>query len=239
MDVPPGPPTGPEPPTGTEHARHLLARVPAAAWAYVRSAPGTFVWLLALAVSTHVINHMDPAFTDEFLRQRSTNLHELATNPVRVLIGSAFWLDGGGWFGYFVAYNIFHVPAERWLGTLRWLAVLAIAHVGATYISEGVLYSAIQHGVAPASSADTLDVGVSYALAGVQGVLVYRITAPWRYVYGGALLLWYGSALFQGRTFTDVGHLTAYLLGLACYPLARGRGEPWNPIAWIRSLRHR
>lgn len=226
-------------PTGSPSVPQRLAGAGAAVWRYVRRAPGTFLWLLALAVTSAVIRHMDPAFYDDFLRQRSTNLHELSTNPVRVLIGSAFWLDGGGWFSYFVVYNIFHVPAERWLGTLRWLAVLAIAHVGATYLSEGVLYWAIQHGRAPASAVNTLDVGVSYALAGIQAVLCYRIAKPWCYVYGGAVLLWYGSALFEGRTFTDVGHLTACLLGLACYPLTRGRGPRWDPIARLRSLRHR
>lgn len=233
MNAQPGPPPpAPAPP------RRLL-RAPVAVWHYVRRAPGTFVWLLALAVTTHVINRVNPAFHDEFLRQRSTNLHMLAEKPVRVLIGSAFWLDGGGWWGYFVLYNIFHVPAERWLGTLRWLGVLAFAHVGATYLSEGVLYWAIRTGHAPASAVNTLDVGVSYALAGIQAVLVYRLAAPWRWIYLAAVLLWYGSALVHGRSFTDVGHFTAVLLGLLCYPLARDRATPWDPIAWARSLRRR
>ena len=217
---------------------HQPPRFLSAVWNYIRRAPGTFLWLLALLITSQVIKHMDPEFQDHFLRQRSTNLHELSTNPVRVLIASAFWLDGGGWIGYFVLYNLFHVPVERWLGTLRWLAVIAVAHVGATYISQGVLLWAIRHGHAPAGAVNTLDVGVSYALAGAQAVLVYRISSPWRYVYLVVLLAWYGSALVHGRTFTDVGHLTAALLGLACYPLVRGRGEAWNPVSWVRSLRH-
>ncbi|WP_201776413.1 rhomboid-like protein [Streptacidiphilus carbonis] len=215
------------------------ARALAAAWAYARRAPGTYLWLLALLGTTVVIRRMDPAFHDQFLRQRSTNLHQLSTDPVRVLIASAFWLDGGGWIVYFVVYNIFHVPAERWLGTWRWLTALTIAHVGATYISEGVLYWAIHQGRAPESAVNTLDVGVSYALAGIQGILFYRIGGPWRWVYLTGVLLWYGSALVHGRTFTDVGHFTATLLGLACYPLTRGRGERWDPIAWLRSRRRR
>jgi hypothetical protein len=219
--------------------RRGAARVLASVRGYLRRAPGTYVWLGTLAASTYVINHIDPAFHDEFLRQRSTNLHQLATKPVRVLIGSAFWLDGGGLPGYFLFYHLFHVPAERWLGTRRWLGVVVVSHVGATYLSEGALYWAIRHGRAPASSVDTLDVGVSYALAGVQAVLVYRIAPPWRYPYLAALLAWYGTGLLHGRTFTDVGHLTAALLGLACYPFTRGRGEPWNPMTLPRSLRRR
>ncbi|MFC1443801.1 rhomboid-like protein [Streptacidiphilus sp. N1-10] len=227
----------PEPP-------HHLARARTAAWAYLRRAPGTHLWLLALFVTTVAMHRMSPEFQEHFLRQRSTNLHQLATDPVRVLIASAFWLDGGTWISYAVIYTIFHVPAERWLGTWRWLLALAVAHVGATYISEGVLYWAIHQGRAPQSAVNTLDVGVSYALAGIQAILFYRITAPWRWIYLAAVLLWYGSALVHGRTFTDVGHLTAALLGLACYPLTRGRGERWDPTrskpaGWLRGLLHR
>ena len=226
------------PPAPRRRPLRLAVTAGRAVGRYVRSAPGTFLWLLALAITTHVANRMNPAFQEQFLRQRSTNLHELSTRPVRVLVASAFWLDGGGWFGYFLLYNLFHVPAERWLGTWRWLGVLAFAHVGATYISEGVLYWAIKHGSAPASAVNTLDVGVSYALAGIQAVLVYRIARPWCWYYLAAVLLWYGSALWHGRTFTDVGHFTAALLGLLCYPLTRERGDRWNPADWIRSLRH-
>ena len=215
-----------------------------AVWAYVRSAPGTYLWLLALLFTTFLMHQINPAFTDEFLRRRSTNLHQLATDPVRVLIASTLWLDGGSWFSCLVLYSVFQAPAERWLGTVRWFLVVAVAHVGATYLSEGVLYWGIQHGRAPRSAVNTLDVGVSYALAGAQAVLTYRIAAPWRYLYVAVVLLWYGAALVSGRTFTDVGHFSAALLGLACYPLTRGRGEPWNPTTlrpadWLRSLRRR
>ena len=240
MDVPTAPQPTPQQPSRTpplRRASRLLLRAGTAVWHYVRRAPGTFLWLLALAVTTHVMNRMNPAFQDQFLRQRSTNLHELSQRPVRVLIASAFWLDGGGWFGYFLLYNLFHVPAERWLGTRRWLGVVAFAHVGATYLSEGVLYWAVRRGTAPASAVNTLDVGVSYALAGVQAVLVYRLAAPWRWFYLAAVLLWYGSALVHGRTFTDVGHFTAAVLGLLCYPLTRDRAELWSPTVWLRSLR--
>jgi hypothetical protein len=83
--------------------------------------------------------------------------------------------------------------------------------------------------MAPHSAVDTLDVGVSYALAGVVGVLTYRIAAPWRYLYLAAVLAVYGIPFFTARTFTDLGHFTSVLLGLACYPLTRGRGKAWNP----------
>lgn len=194
-----------------------------AAVAYVRSAPGTYLWLAALFVTAVAMHHMSPEFEDEFLRQRSTNIHELSHNPVRVLISSALWIDGGTWLSYALLYSVFHASAERWLRTGRWLAVAALAHVLATLISEGVLALAIHHGAAPRSAVNTLDVGVSYALAGVVAVLTYRIPAPWRYGYLLAVLAVYGTPLITGRTFTDLGHFTAVLIGLACHPLTPPR----------------
>ena len=215
-------------------AAHLSAAA-RSCWVYVRRAPGTYVWLAILFATTVVIRHVSPETADQILEKRSTNLHYLAVSPVRVLLTSAMWIAGGGWLFYFVLYNVFHVPAERWLGTGRWLAVLLIAHVGATYLSEGVLYWAIAHGYAPESARYTLDYGVSYALAGVEAVLTYLIAAPWRYPYIAGVLFFYGLALVQGRDFTSVGHFSAVLLGLACYPIVRSRPGSWDPAATVRA----
>ncbi|MGV9786914.1 rhomboid-like protein [Streptomyces sp. NPDC003435] len=207
-----------------------MGRAVRAVAAYVRSAPGTYVWLAVLFVSTVALHHMSPEFEKEFLRQRSTNIHELSQNPVRVLITSAMWIDGGRWLPYAVAYSVFHAQAERWLGTARWLVVCVAAHVLATLISELALLRAVNDGHAPVSAVNTLDIGVSYALAGVMGVLTYRIAPPWRYPYLAVLLAVYTVPLADGRTFTDVGHALAALIGLACYPLVRGRDGTWAPF---------
>ncbi|MGY0024897.1 rhomboid-like protein [Streptomyces sp. cg35] len=217
--------------------RHFFRRAGSSVWSYLRSAPGTYLWLAALFVTTVAVHHMSPEFEQDFLRQRSTNLHELSKNPIRVLVSSAFWIDGSSWWPYAVLYTVFHAQAERWLGTARWLAVAAAAHTLATLISEGALLWAVRHGHAPTSSVNTLDVGVSYALAGVVAVLTYRIASPWRYAYLAVVLVVYGAPLVTGRTFTDLGHFTSVLIGLACYPLTRGRGEPWNPLRPARRSR--
>ena len=198
-------------------------------WAYVRSAPGTYVWLAVLFVTTVAMHHMSPEFEEEFLRQRSTNIHELSSNPVRVLIASAMWIDSGHWLPYVVLYSVFHAPAERWLGTARWLAVCAAAHVLATLVSEGALAVAIQEGLAPRSSVETLDVGVSYALSGVVAVLFYGMRSPWRYAYLVGVLVFYGLPLAEAPTFTDFGHFVSVLIGLGCFPLVSGRGKVRNP----------
>lgn len=198
-------------------------------WTCVRGAPGTYVWLGILFVTSVALHRMSPEFEEEFLRQRSTNLHELSDNPVRVLVASAMWIEGGYWLPYAVLYSVFHAPVERWLGTVRWLVVCGAAHVLATLISEGALLWGIRHGMAPESAVNTLDVGVSYALAGVVAVLAYRIPVCWRYAYVFVVLLVYGVPLVTGRTFTDLGHFVSVLIGFGCYPLARGRRNVRNP----------
>ncbi|MFD5783223.1 rhomboid-like protein [Streptomyces sp. NPDC058220] len=195
---------------------------------WITRAPGTYLWLAALFVTTVALHHMSPEFEKQFLLQRSTNIHELSTNPVRVLIASAFWIDSGSWLPYALLYTLFHAPAEHWLGTPRWLAVVALAHIGATLISEGVLGWAIHHGHAPQSALNTLDVGVSYALAGVVAVLTYRVPRPWHLPYLAVVLIFFGTPLFTSRSFTDLGHFAAVLIGLACYPLTRGRRPRQN-----------
>ncbi|MET9364136.1 rhomboid-like protein [Streptomyces sp. NPDC006632] len=203
---------------------------------YIRSAPGTYLWLAALFVTTIAMHHMSPEFEADFLRQRSTNIHELSTNPRRVLIASAFWIDGGTWISYAVLYSVFHAQAERWLGTWRWLVVAFGTHVAATFISEGALLWAVRHDYAPDTAVNTLDVGVSYALAGVVAVLTYRIAPPYRYLYLLVVLVLYGAPLLSGRTFTDLGHFASVLIGLACYPLTLGQGgAPWNPADSVRA----
>ncbi|MGW4249283.1 rhomboid-like protein [Nocardia sp. NPDC004722] len=200
-----------------------------AVWRYVRSAPGTYLWLTLLLITTVVMRMLPPDELRMVLGDRSTNLHHLREDPIRVLIGSAFWLPGGGWPVYVLLYSVFHAPAERWLGTVRWLICLIVAHVGATYLSEGVLYWAIHRGLAPADAVNTLDIGVSYALAGIVGILAYHLTRPWCFWYALAAVAFFGTAMLLHPTFTAVGHFTALLIGFACYPLTRGRPGPWTP----------
>jgi hypothetical protein len=204
----------------------MLKRAARGVAGYVRSAPGTYVWLLILLVTTLILNHSDPLRRTYILERRSTNIHYLLQDPLRVLVQSALWIDGS-WLFYVGLYTLFHAQAERWLGTARWLGIAFFCHVVATYVSEGVLSVAIRHGVAPEWKRYTLDYGVSYALAGVIAVLTYWWPRGWmRWVYAAGVLVFYGTAMLRGRTFTDVGHFTATLVGLGCYPIVRGRVSP-------------
>ncbi|MBS2539774.1 hypothetical protein KGQ20_44235, partial [Catenulispora sp. NF23] len=201
----------------------MLKRAARGVESYLRSAPGTYLWLLILLVTTVILMRASPRAEHWILERRSTNIHYLLEDPLRVLIQSALYIDGGSYLFYVALYTLFHAQAERWLGTWRWLTVAFVSHVIATYVSEGVLAWAINNGTVPGYKRYTLDYGVSYALAGVIAVLTYWWPRGWmRWVYAGCVLIFYGAAMLEGRTFTDVGHFTATLVGLGCYPLVRG-----------------
>jgi hypothetical protein len=220
----------------------LVAARPAtwvtAAWRYVRSAPLTYLWLAVLLVTTIVQHQLTRRELRHLLVHQSTNLHHLASDPLRVLFSSLLWIDGRYWVPYLLLFSVFMAPAERWLGQIRWATVGLTAHVGATYISESVLYLEIQHHLVPARFVNARDIGVSYFLVGVMAVLTYRIAHPWRWGYLAGLILFFGLFLIFKPGFTGIGHLSAVFIGLCCYPLARGRAGPlWNPAHVWTALR--
>ncbi|MFE5491235.1 rhomboid-like protein [Streptomyces virginiae] len=189
---------------------------------WIRSSPGTHIWLLIIAV-TSIIVAIAPDQVDRVLLHRnSSNIHQLVQHPVRALISSAFWIANPASLAlYAVLFEVFHAPVERWLGTLRWLVIVATAHVVATLISQKVLLTAIQDHRAPRSMTHVVDIGVSYGLAASIGVLTYRLPSPWRWVYLAGVIAFFGIPLATGGTFTDLGHAIALAVGLLSWPLTR------------------
>jgi hypothetical protein len=187
-------------------------------------APLTFSWLGVLLATTLFQHTLTGPKLRDVLLQGSTNLHHLTADPMQVLqvlLSSLLWIDGYYWWPYAIVFCLILAPAERWLGQLRWFAVGLLAHVTATYVSQGFLWVQIQEAAASERLADARDIGVSYFVAGVAGVLTYRIARPWRWLYLGATLLMAGLPLALNPGFTPLGHFCALLVGLACYPLVR------------------
>jgi hypothetical protein len=197
----------------------------AAARRFVISAPLTYVWLIVLAVTTYVQHQLGRRELNHLLVHGSTNLHDLATDPFRVLFESLIWIDGRYWTPYLVLFTLFLAPAEQWLGQIRWLIVGLTSHVGATYISEGLLYFQIQYHQAPERLIHARDIGVSYFLVGVIAVLAYRVPRPWRWGYLAVLFAVFAVPLIIHANFTAIGHFSAIFIGLLFYPMARGRNR--------------
>ena len=86
------------------------------------------------------------------------------------------------------------------------------SHVGATYLGEGYLYWRIQEAASSPRLIDARDIGVSYFVVGIVGVLTYHIPPRWRWLYldrraGGVV----GVSLAVKRDFTQLGHFSALL----------------------------
>jgi hypothetical protein len=201
-----------------------------AVWHFIIGAPLTYSWLLVLGITTFIQNELPGRQLRWVLLHRSTNIHELGTDPLGVLFSSLFWLDGKNFEPYLLLFTLFLAPAEHWLGQLRWLTVGLSAHILATYISEGILYYAIEEHNASERLVYARDIGVSYFLVGVMAVLTYHIARPWRWGYLGVLFVIFGFPLLtihrHGLNFTAIGHFASILIGLCFYPMARERKRP-------------
>ncbi|MFC4034086.1 rhomboid-like protein [Streptomyces polygonati] len=234
------PPQGRAFPPAARRRRYTPGDVRRFLTGWVPSSPGTHLWLAVLAATTCVAAGLPSHLRSYLLHSVSTNLDELGHHPIRVLIASALWIETpSGFVFYAVLFELLHATAERWLGTARWLLVAALAHVGATLVSQRAVFSGIRAERLPRSLEHTIDIGVSYGLAGIVGVLAYRVPWPWRWGYLAAVLAFFAYPVISRGTFTDLGHLTALLIGLCCWAVtppgrtagaapARSRPRRWR-----------
>lgn len=198
----------------------------------VAGSPLSVAWLAILVLTTRRQQAAGRRGSERIQRDHSTNLKKLSTEPSRVLVTSAFYLDGRSWWPYVPVFAGVVAPAERRLGWWRWLLVGAAAHVGATYVGQGHLLARIRRGSAPRRLANARDVGVSYVLLGLAGALSGYVPRSWRarsqIAVGGALAV---NAAAR-PTATEVGHLSAFAIGLAVSPWVPDRdAHPYPHLA--------
>lgn len=189
----------------------------------VARSPGAFVYLFVLAITVWLLSSLDSHTTDVLLRSVSTNVVEMSRSAPRVLVLSAFVASSGNLLVFIVQFSIVHIPAERWLGTRRWLAVIVAGHIGASTITTVGIWLLLRTGHEDRALVYPIDVGVSYTLAAAGAALTYRWQRPLRIVWVVALAAWFRvDRLFTAPTFTDVGHACAFGIGLAVTPLLLG-----------------
>ena len=192
------------------------------ALAYVRAAPGTYVYLFVLLITTWVLQTSSNTIARQLLLERSTNLHHLTHDPVRVLFASGFWVSGA-WelLAWVVLFTLVVAPVEYWIGTTRTASVFFLGHIGATLLTAAGLWAALRLNVVEHSVTTAADVGASYGFFGVAGILTYRIPARWRWMYATLLTAYVGGMTAYDPGFTNFGHVLALAIGFACYPLRR------------------
>ena len=199
-------------------ARRLWAEWTPRAKAFVYSAPGTFIYLFVLVITTWVLQTSSNSTANVLLLERSTNLYQLTQNPVKVLVTSAFWVGGPVDLLVFVfLFTIFAARVERWLGTARTATIFFTGHVGATLIVALWLWGSLSFTVVKSSLTTAQDVGASYGLAALVGVLTYAIVRRLRWFYVGALFFLASLAIKIQPDFTSWGHLVALGIGFGSY----------------------
>lgn len=145
----------------------------------------------------------------------STNLHNLQTKPVFVLLLSAFVVSSP-WGLWLLPVLIWvYGAAQRWLGRSATVLVALFGHVFATVFVGALLTAGIAHHQLSRSIAREPDVGVSYGLAALGGLLVFRLPPGRRRVAIAVVTLPLLGLVAAARTFTDLGHLVAWGIGLA------------------------
>jgi Rieske Fe-S protein len=197
-----------------------------------RAAPGTLIYLFTLLVTQLTLNTVDERIDRRLLLSESTNLHNMSHAPVQVLLGSAFWVDTSPLITYlsFVALLLVMVPVERWLGTWRWLVTFVCGHLGATMATLLVTGYLLGHGLLHPSIANISDVGVSYGLFASAGILTYRFhRRVIRYGWLAVFLVGLSAAVVISHQGADLGHVCAFVIGLALKVLTRQRSPITEP----------
>ena len=170
-----------------------------------------------LVVLTAVWLSLVPArVADRVILSSSTNVANLRLHPPFVMVVSAFVEPSIRQLWIVVPLVWALGSLQRWLGRMAVIITMVLGHVGATLFVATVLTAGIGHGRIALSQATATDVGVSYGLVAVLGLLSARFVR-------GAIRRWYVVvftagfvlALVAGRSFTDLGHLVAWSLGLA------------------------
>ena len=203
----------------TRPARRWWSRHDAVVRWYVTSAPATFVYLAILGVTTWVLLGMPEVPRRLFIENQSTNLRELSTNPLRVLVRSAFFVTNAEFAWWVALFAMLLAPTERWLGSARAIAVFVVGHVGATLIAAVDVWVHITYRGAPESLMRVQDTGASYGFACLAALSFYRLRGVSRAALGAVLLVVVVYGAIEGTGFTARGHAVAVLLGLALLPV--------------------
>jgi Rhomboid-like protein len=192
----------------------------------VRDADLAWAYAAVVVVVAIIVQVLPGARTEELVLDSSTNLANLRDAPLLVLGASAFVVSPVWGLWILVPLVVAFGAAQRWLGRAATVIVAVLGHVGATLFVAMLLAAGIAHGQLNPAVARAPDVGVSYGLAAVAGLLAARIPARRRGWYVLALLAITAGPLLVRPNFTDLGHTTAVLLGFALALLAARAAGP-------------
>ena len=125
-----------------------MKRAAGAVRSFVGRSPGSLVFVATIGLVMLILGSLSDRTIDLVLRRQSTNLVEMTRAAPRVLFVSAFLTHHVSWWTQVASFALVMVPVERWIGTLRWLAVAAAGHVGASVFTTVMIWALVRHGSA-------------------------------------------------------------------------------------------
>ncbi|WP_380281696.1 rhomboid-like protein [Kitasatospora purpeofusca] len=178
-------------------------------------------WYVTALTAMWPVLRLLPAERVRALREwASTDLGNLRLwpdgHPVESLVVSAFVPQDTVWVWPVFALSVFGVVGA--LGGRRAVAVLALAQVVATALTEGLVWWRIEHGALPTGAAHALDTGPSYVVVAALAVAACRARPVWSRAVWLVMLAVAAPNLLGGVADGEVaavGHLVALLVGLA------------------------
>ena len=173
------------------------------------------VYAVLVIVISIIAAAQPPAQLRDIVSGSSTDLVNLRLRPLAVLFASAFVVSPVWGLWILAPMVVAYGALQRWLGRASVIVVGVLGHVGATLFVATMEITQIAKGRVGFSIAGRPDVGVSYGLAAALGVLVVRVSPRWRRWYVLASLIVFTGQFFIVQSFTGLGHLTAWLIGLA------------------------
>jgi len=182
----------------------------------------------AVVLVVAVIVAVEPAAAaHRVVQQSSTNLANLRSHPLMVLVVSAFVVSPAWGLVILVPLVAAYGALQAWLGRVSAVVIGVVGHVGATLFVATLEVTALTRNRVGFAVVRDADVGVSYGLATVVGLLAARVPVAWRrrYLAGSAVVMAVQLVLVQG--FTALGHLVAWVVGLGlAVPVHRAAGSP-------------
>jgi hypothetical protein len=171
-------------------------------------------YALVVVVVAAVVFAQPTAVSERWILECSTNVENLRARPLLVLALSAFVVSSP-WGLWTVPLLVAVLGAvQRWVGRSATVLVAVFGHVLATVFVAVLLEAGIARHVLDRDLAREPDVGVSYVLAAVWGLLLFRAVPRRRRRTGLLVLVGLVGLVLLSETFTDVGHLVAWATGV-------------------------
>lgn len=175
------------------------------------------------------------ATAESIVAQASTNLINLRTHPFEALALSAFVISEPAELLLLPVLVVTYAFAQYYFGRAAVLVSILIGHLLATLCVAVTVLTSIFHGVLQPNVSQATDVGFSYGLACVSGLLAVAVPrGRWRRLYVAALIGMWSLPILLGPpwlhitspTFTDLGHTLALLTGFGLSSLPGCRSSP-------------